>query len=71
MIEDIVAILPILIPLLIVELAFRVYSLIDLFKPHRESLILSKTVWAFIIGLINFGWVVYLLAGRKDVTLND
>ena len=69
--ETILEILPFLIPLLLIELAFRIYSIIDLFKPHRETLFIGKTPWLIIIALINFGWVVYLLAGRKDVTLID
>ncbi len=71
MIDTIIEILPILIPLILIDLAFRVYSLFDLYKPHREALLLNKTVWTVVIALVNFGWVIYLLAGRKDVTLID
>lgn len=71
MIETIIEILPILIPLVLIDLGIRIYSIIDLYKPHREALFVSKTVWTVLIALINFGWVIYLLAGRKDVTLID
>jgi len=71
MIDEIMEILPILIPLVLIEIAIRIYAIIDIFKEERETLLLSKKVWAIIVALINFGWVVYLVAGRKDKTFTD
>ncbi len=71
MIEELISILPFLIPLVLIELGFRVYSIIDIYKAHRETLFISKTAWTIIVALISFGWVIYLLVGRKDVTLVD
>jgi len=71
MIEEIIEILPILLPLLAIELGMRIYAVVDIHKKTRETLLVSKTVWTVIVLLISFGWVVYLLAGRKDKVIVD
>lgn len=71
MIEEIIEILPILLPLLAIELGMRIYAVIDIHKKSRETLLVSKTAWTVIVLLISFGWVVYLLAGRKDKVIID
>ena len=71
MIEEIIEILPILIPLVLIELGMRIYAVIDIHKKNRETLLIGKTAWTVIVILINFGWVVYLLAGRKDKVIID
>ncbi len=71
MIEELISILPYLIPLVLIDISFRIYSIIDIYKAHRETLLIGKTAWTIIVAVINFGWVIYLLVGRKDVTLID
>jgi Phospholipase_D-nuclease N-terminal len=58
--------LPLLIPLAIIQLALMIIALIDLFK--REGMKSStRLIWVFVIILINtIGPIVYLIAGRKD-----
>jgi heme/copper-type cytochrome/quinol oxidase subunit 4 len=58
--------LPLLIPLAVIQLALMVIALIDLFK--RENMKSNtRLIWVFVIVLINtIGPIVYLIAGRKD-----
>ena len=58
--------LPLLIPLYVIQLALMVIALVDLFK--RENMKSNtRLVWVFVIILINvIGPIVYLIAGRKD-----
>ena len=62
--------LPLLIPLAVIELALMVIALIDLFK--RENMKSStRLIWVFVIILINtIGPIVYLIAGRKDKSID-
>lgn len=57
---------PILLPVLLVELAFRVYALIDIWKEDRKTNAFPKWFWTIVVALISFGWIFYLLAGRSD-----
>ena len=58
--------LPLLIPLAVIQLALMVIALIDLFK--RENMKSNtRLIWVFVIVLINtIGPIIYLFAGRKD-----
>jgi len=58
--------LPLLIPVAVIQLALMVIALIDLFK--REGMKSNtRLILVFIIMLINtIGPIVYLIAGRKD-----
>ena len=58
-------ILPLLVPILIVQLALLIAALVDLFKPTRVTRG-PKWVWALVIlFFILFGPIIYFLAGRK------
>lgn len=59
-------ILAILIPLLVIEIALRVYAVIDILKTDRSVNFIAKRWWLVIVLVINFGWVFYLLFGRTD-----
>ncbi len=63
---DFMSILPLLLPLVLVQLGLAIYCLVDLF--HREKVRgLPKWAWAIIIALGELvGPVVYLLVGRSD-----
>lgn len=59
--------LPLIIPLLILQLALIVFGLRDLFKPDRRVKGGNKAVWALTIIIINFiGPLVYFFAGREE-----
>lgn len=63
--ETIIDLLPLIIPIVLLELAMRVYAVVDLMKAERDVKLLGKTAWLLVILLVNFGWVVYLLGGRE------
>lgn len=58
--------LPLLIPLIIVELGLRIYAILDLMKEERRVRGNNKIIWVLVIAIVNFGWLIYLLVGRKD-----
>lgn len=54
-------------PLVLIDLAMVVYSIVDLYKPDRKVRGGNKLVWLLVILLIGtVGWIVYLLVGRDD-----
>ena len=60
-------ILAILLPLVAIELGFRIYAIVDILKAERHVRFIPKKIWIGIVAIINFGWVIYLIAGREDV----
>jgi hypothetical protein len=57
--------LPLLIPVVLIELGLMVTALVDLIR--RSQTRGPKWVWALVIVLINFiGPIIYFVAGRKD-----
>jgi hypothetical protein len=57
--------IPLLIPLAIIELGLMIVALWDLIK--REETRGPKWMWVLVIVLLNFiGPIVYLVAGRQD-----
>ncbi len=64
--ERFIELWPILLPVLLVELALRVYALIDIWKKDRKTNAFPKWFWSVVVALISFGWIFYLLAGRSD-----
>ena len=59
--------LPVLIPLGLIQLGLIVFALVDLAKPERRVRYLGKPVWAAIILLLNLlGPILYLVVGREE-----
>jgi Phospholipase_D-nuclease N-terminal len=57
--------LPLLIPVVLIELGLMVTALVDLIR--RSQTHGPKWVWALVIILINFiGPIIYFVAGRKE-----
>jgi hypothetical protein len=57
--------IPLLIPVLVLQLGLMVFALIDLNK--RTATRGPKWVWVLVIVLVNlFGPLIYLLFGRQD-----
>ncbi len=57
--------LPLLIPVIVIELGLLIAALVDLIR--REKTRGPKWVWALVIILVNFiGPIIYFIAGRKD-----
>jgi hypothetical protein len=57
--------LPLLIPVVLIELGLMVTALVDLIRrPQTRG---PKWAWVLVIVLINFiGPIIYFIAGRKD-----
>ena len=57
--------LPLLIPVVLIELGLMVIALVDLIRRSRTRG--PKWVWVLVIVLINFiGPIIYFVAGRKE-----
>jgi hypothetical protein len=57
--------LPLLIPVVLIELALMITALVDLVR--RSKTRGPKWAWALVIVLINFiGPIIYFVAGRKE-----
>lgn len=68
--EKIIELLPLLIPLIIVQFVLVVYALINL-KNAPKVKFDNKLIWVLIIVFINiFGPIIYLIAGR-DINAED
>jgi hypothetical protein len=66
--DQIVTLLPFLIPLALVSLGLEVFSLVDLFRSNRQVKGGNKLVWALVILLVStFGPLIYLFFGREDI----
>lgn len=51
-------------PLLVLDLGMRIFALLNLRKQKETRG--PKALWVAIILLVGFGWLAYLLVGRKD-----
>ncbi|MGZ6214313.1 MAG: PLD nuclease N-terminal domain-containing protein [Candidatus Limnocylindria bacterium] len=59
--------LPLLIPLIVLQLALLVVGLYDLTRPDRRVKGGNKLVWGLVIAFVQFiGPLVYFLFGRED-----
>jgi hypothetical protein len=63
--EELQKYIPLLIPVLVIQLALMIAALVDLFR--REQTRGPKWVWALAILFVNFiGPIIYFVAGRKE-----
>ncbi|HOJ93534.1 MAG TPA: PLD nuclease N-terminal domain-containing protein [Dictyoglomaceae bacterium] len=59
--------IPILLPLVIIQVIFQIVSLVDLFKRQKEEIRGERVLWVFVILLMGIlGPVLYFLLGRKQ-----
>jgi hypothetical protein len=57
--------IPLLIPVVLIQLGLLIFALVDLLR--REKTNGPKWVWGLVIVLVNFiGPIIYFVAGRKD-----
>ena len=65
---DIIEILKLIWPIIVLQLAFQIYALIDLFKTKKGiTRNLSSVIWAIIIVFGEIaGPALYFLIGRND-----
>lgn len=64
-VEQLQEVLPLLVPILIIQIALVVYALLDLIRrPHTRG---PKWLWVIVILFINLiGPIVYLVVGRDE-----
>jgi hypothetical protein len=59
--------LPILLPLIVIQLGLLIFSLVDLFRAERHVRWLPKPAWALIIIFGQMlGPIIYLVSGREE-----
>ena len=64
--EEIIKILPVLIPLLILQLGLMTFALVELYKASKVKFF-NKTIWTVIIICVQMiGPIVYLVVGRSE-----
>ena len=66
MVETIQNILPLLIPLILIDLAFKIYSIVDIVNEDRKVKGGNKIIWLIVIVLVSYGWVIYLIFGKDE-----
>ena len=60
-------VLPLVLPLVILQLALMVLAAVDLFRDERQVRWVSKPIWALVIVFVNIvGPLVYVFVGRED-----
>lgn len=64
--ERFLELLPLILPVLLIDLGFKIYALIDILKQDRRVRWNNKVVWIIISFVINFGWIFYFLFGRDE-----
>ncbi len=65
MLEQIQELLPLLLPIVLIDVGFRIFAIIDMIKEERQVKG-NKMIWIFVVALVSFGWVFYFLIGRED-----
>jgi hypothetical protein len=64
---DLGTLIPILIPIVLIQLGLLIAALYDLTRPTRRAKGGSKVVWALVIIFINLiGPILYFLVGREE-----
>lgn len=58
--------LPLIIPVILIDLIFKVYALVDILKEDRVVKGGNKIIWIIVCMVINFGWVIYLIFGKDE-----
>jgi hypothetical protein len=70
--KQIVNLLPLIIPIMILELALMVIALIDVIRREPQRVRWNKVLWIVIIVAVNIiGPVAYLLFGRQEVPIDS
>ncbi len=66
LVETIQNILPLLIPIILIDLVFRVYAIVDIVNVDRRVKGGNKIIWILVSVLVNFGWVIYFIFGKDE-----
>jgi len=66
MLETMQNILPLLIPIILIDLVFKIYAVVDIYKVDRQVKGGNKIIWVLVAVLINYGWVIYFIFGKDE-----
>ena len=58
--------LPLIIPIILIDLFFKIYVVIDILKEDRVVKGGNKVIWIVVSMVVNFGWVIYLIFGKDE-----
>ena len=61
-----IELLPLIIPIFLIDLFFKVYVVIDILKEERMVKGGNKIIWIVVSLVVNFGWVIYLIFGKDE-----
>lgn len=64
--DKIIELLPLLLPIVLIDFGFKIYAFIDILKEDRRVRWNNKIAWIAISIIINFGWIFYFLFGREE-----
>ena len=65
--QQLQALLPLIAPLILLQLLLLVLAILDLFREERHVRFLSKPIWALIIVFVNLiGPLAYFFVGREE-----
>lgn len=67
--EQFMELLPILIPIIIIELGMRLFAIIDIIKLEQKGLKTrwdKPTLWIILVGIINLWWIAYFIFGKEE-----
>ena len=66
MLEMIQDVLPLIIPLILIDLIFKIYAVVDILKVDRKVKGGNKIIWILVSMLISYGWVIYFIFGKDE-----
>ena len=66
MIQEFIDIFPLIAPLLLIDIGFKIFAIIDIMKVDRVVRWNNKIIWVLISVLVNYGWIFYFLFGRDE-----
>ena len=66
MVEIIKNILPLIIPIILIDLIFRIYAIVDIINEERKVKGGNKVIWIIVIAIVNYGWVIYFVFGKDE-----
>lgn len=66
-IDQLRQVLPLLLPLMVLQLALLLLAIVDLFREERKVRFVGKPIWALVIVFVNIvGPLAYFFVGRED-----
>jgi hypothetical protein len=66
--ENFAELLPLLIPLAVIELGMRAFAIFNILKGKKQGVKFrfDPIVWIVVSAFVTFGWVIYLIFGRIE-----